>query len=101
MIGRPSKHKERTGKYRIKYHSSCGGHNGIRSIINALNTESIPRLKIGISKIKDIETKDYVLGHFNKDELSVMNANMPIFKNIITDFVNINIDDLMMKYNKK
>src|SRR5574344_1528758 len=89
------------GKYRLKYRSSCGGHNGMRSIINVLNTEEVPRLKIGISKNKMIETKDYVLGKFNKEEITIMNNNLETFKNIILDFINTDINEVMLQYNKK
>ena len=53
-------------KYKLKYKSSCGGHNGMRSIINSLGTDSIARLKIGIAHDRSVDTKDYVLGNFNK-----------------------------------
>ena len=33
-------------KFKLKYKSSCGGHNGMRSIINCLGTDKISRLKI-------------------------------------------------------
>jgi peptidyl-tRNA hydrolase, PTH1 family len=89
------------GKYRLKYQSSCGGHNGLRSIINNLNTDKIPRLKIGIGSNDLIDTKDYVLGKFSKEENATLKSNMDIFVNIITDFVNNNIDYCMQKYNKK
>ena len=36
------------GTLRLKYKSSSGGHNGIKSIIKELGTDEIPRLKIGI-----------------------------------------------------
>ena len=37
------------GKIRIVFDSSSGGHNGIKSIINNLNSQKFTRLKIGIS----------------------------------------------------
>ena len=36
------------GKIRIVYDSSSGGHNGIKSIINNLDSQKFTRLKIGI-----------------------------------------------------
>jgi PTH1 family peptidyl-tRNA hydrolase len=89
------------GKYRLKYKSSCGGHNGMRSIINNLGTESIPRLKVGISRENKIDTKDYVLGKFNKSELEILTSNFPIYKEIIEEFIMKNIDSVMLHYNKK
>ena len=40
------------GKYRLKINSSSGGHNGIKSIIERLGSNSFARLKIGISNNK-------------------------------------------------
>lgn len=89
------------GKYRLKYTSSCGGHNGMRSIINVLGTDSVPRLKIGISKSNLDSTKDYVLSKFNKVDLKVLTSNFDIYKKIIIEFINSNIDQVMLHYNKK
>ena len=87
--------------YRLKYNSSDGGHNGIKSIINSLGTNSIPRLKIGISNDKNKDTVDYVLGKFSKDDLSLLKKNMDLYKEIIIDFIDYGIDNAMMHYNKK
>ena len=87
------------GKYRLKTNSSSGGHNGIKSLINNLGSNNFARLKIGVSKNNDIDTKDYVLGHFKKEELSIINDLYPKFASIIEDFTTNNINTLMNKYN--
>ena len=58
------------GTYRLKTNSSAGGHNGIKSIIENLGTNAFLRLKVGISKNTNIDTKDYVLGKFTPQELT-------------------------------
>ena len=60
------------GKIRIAYDSSSGGHNGIKDIINNIGSKEFTRLKVGISNNKDIDTKDYVLGKFSKEEREVL-----------------------------
>ena len=87
------------GKIRLKQNSSSGGHNGIKSIINLLNTQNFKRLKIGISQNRKIETKDYVLGKFTKSELEILNNSLPKCANIIEDFSKITFIELMSKYN--
>ena len=89
------------GKYRLKYKSSCGGHNGMRSIIDNLGTESVPRLKIGISRENNSNVKDYVLGKFSKEEMKLLTDNFLIYKNIIEEYIKTNIDSVMLHYNKK
>jgi len=74
--------------YRLKFSSSAGGHNGMKSIINSLGTEEIPRLKIGIARDKLVDTKDYVLSKFSNEDLKKFNDILPTYKNIIIDFIN-------------
>src|SRR5574344_2098227 len=69
------------GNYKLKFNSSCGGHNGMRSIINNLKTEYIPRLKVGIAKNSD-DIKDYVLGKLSKEEKNILNNTLLIFQTI-------------------
>ena len=87
------------GKYKLKASGSSGGHNGLKNIENNLGTNKYKRLKIGISNDKNRDTKDYVLGKFNSDELSVLNKVIDISEMIINDFLLINFDLLMTKYN--
>jgi PTH1 family peptidyl-tRNA hydrolase len=56
------------GALRLKLGGSAGGHNGHKSIIQALKSQEYPRLKIGIGKKNREETIDHVLGSFNKEE---------------------------------
>ena len=88
-------------KYKLKYKSSCGGHNGMRSIINSLGTDSIARLKIGIAHDRSVDTKDYVLGNINKKDLDLLNDSCNTFDKIIDLFISKGIDACMMRYNTK
>lgn len=83
------------GKYKIKFNSSSGGHNGIKSIISALNTDSFPRLKIGIAHSLNNDAINHVLGKFTKEEKEILNNNFPIYKEIIENFVNNGIEKAM------
>jgi PTH1 family peptidyl-tRNA hydrolase len=58
------------GKRRLRRKGSDGGHNGLKSIIEAMETEEFPRLRLGIRPEKDqIEDPvDFVLGDFTPDE---------------------------------
>src|SRR5262245_60212121 len=38
------------GTVRVRMHGSHGGHNGVRSIIDALETSDIRRVKVGIGR---------------------------------------------------
>ncbi len=59
------------GKVHIKLGGSDGGHNGIASIIDELETENFWRLRCGIGKnFGKGELVDYVLSDFKEDELN-------------------------------
>ena len=88
-------------KFKIKYKSSSGGHNGIKSIISSLGTDAIPRLKIGISHDRAIDTKDYVLAKFNKEELALFDESSKKYNEIISCFINEDVNQCMLKYNRK
>ncbi len=75
------------GASRLKRNSSSGGHNGIKSIIGELNTDSFARLKIGIGKDDKIPTDKYVLSRIPKEDLEIINNNMDKYKEIIDIFI--------------
>jgi PTH1 family peptidyl-tRNA hydrolase len=57
------------GRLRIRQAGGHGGHNGLRSIIAALDTPNFIRLKIGIGRpAPGQEAADYVLEPFSRDE---------------------------------
>ncbi|MBR3776171.1 MAG: aminoacyl-tRNA hydrolase [Kiritimatiellae bacterium] len=52
------------GRIRIRKNGSCGGHNGIRNIIERLGSQSFIRLKVGVGKDKS-NVIGHVLGKFD------------------------------------
>ena len=58
------------GTIRIKRSGSCGGHNGVKSIINLIGTDDFPRIKIGVgAKPEGWDLPSWVLSKFSADEL--------------------------------
>lgn len=92
---------QQIGKFKLKSKGSSGGHNGLKDIERNLKTQEYKRIKIGISNNKLIETKNYVLGKFSKDEQSILNNIYDIIPNIVEDFMTLSFDELMNKYNRK
>lgn len=62
------------GALRLREKGSAGGHNGLRSIIGALGTESVPRLRIGIGGVPAGEWREHVLSPFRPEEAAVIDA---------------------------
>tara|TARA_Y100001968_G_scaffold243720_1_gene227623 strand:- start:10874 stop:11479 length:606 start_codon:yes stop_codon:yes gene_type:complete len=62
------------GKLRIRRKGSCGGHNGLQSIIQHLGTDEFCRLRIGIGAPSIVQeerksrTISHVLGKFTREE---------------------------------
>jgi PTH1 family peptidyl-tRNA hydrolase len=54
------------GRLRVRAEGSSGGHRGIRSIIEALGTQSFPRVRVGIDRPPGrTDPVDYVLEPFD------------------------------------
>lgn len=54
---------------RIRRKGSAGGHNGIKNLIQMLQTEEFQRIKVGVGKKPPrFDLADFVLGHFSKEE---------------------------------
>ena len=87
------------GRIRLRSKGSSGGHNGLKNIALHLNTEDFKRLKIGISNNKLIDTKDYVLGKFSKEDKETIEKMKPTIDELLENFLNLDFDRLMGKYN--
>ncbi|WP_281883882.1 aminoacyl-tRNA hydrolase [Paenibacillus sp. YYML68] len=63
------------GSIRLRYQGSAGGHNGIKSTIAHLGTQSFNRIRMGISRpAPGRDIADYVLHTFSKEEFAGMPA---------------------------
>ena len=87
------------GVLRLREKGSAGGHNGIKNIIDNLKTNEFRRVRVGISKDKDKNTIDYVLGKFKEDEKKVIDEKIEKIANLIEDFVKYDFNKVMSMYN--
>lgn len=62
------------GRLRVRAEGSAGGHNGIKSVIGALNSQSFPRVKVGVGAKPhpDYALADWVLSNFTKAEEALL-----------------------------
>lgn len=88
------------GRFKLMFNHGDGGHNGIKNIILNLQSREFLRLKLGISKAS-IDTKEYVLGKFNNNELKLIDEMFNDLRYFILDYINLNMSLLMGKYNTK
>ena len=88
------------GRIRLRPGGSHAGHNGIRSIISAIQTADFPRLRIGVGQPEQGESSiPHVLGKFNDQEepiiaQAVLNAVRAVYCLLESD-----IDNAMNHYN--
>jgi PTH1 family peptidyl-tRNA hydrolase len=62
------------GRLRIKQAGGHGGHNGIKSVIEAIGTPQFVRIKIGIGRpAPRQDSADYVLQPFTREEIEILN----------------------------
>ena len=62
------------GRLKVKSGGGHGGHNGLRSIVDALGTSDFVRVRCGVGRPEHGSVKDHVLGRFRNDERSVADA---------------------------
>jgi PTH1 family peptidyl-tRNA hydrolase len=63
------------GAVRVRMKGSAGGHNGVRSVIDALGTTEIRRVKVGIGRPAHTAwVSDHVLTGFEPEELPAVDA---------------------------
>ncbi|KAK5909325.1 hypothetical protein CesoFtcFv8_003265 [Champsocephalus esox] len=62
------------GKIAIKHGGSARGHNGVRSCVDCLHTDVMPRLRVGIGRPEGQTVERHVLGRFSTEEKKVLNS---------------------------
>jgi PTH1 family peptidyl-tRNA hydrolase len=61
------------GSLRIRPRGSAGGHNGLKSIIGALNSSEFPRIRMGVGPEQPIgDMVSYVLGRFHRSDMETV-----------------------------
>jgi peptidyl-tRNA hydrolase, PTH1 family len=86
------------GKIRFREKGSDAGHNGIKDIINKLESNEFPRLKFGINEPED-GLIDHVLGEFTNSEEEILNQSIDLAEEAITDWLANDTRYCMNKYN--
>ncbi len=88
------------GRLRIRKKGSAGGHNGIKSIIAQLGTDTFKRIRVGVGeKPKSYDLVDYVLGHFNAEELATIKNSLERVDGALCLMLEGEIDRAMNEYN--
>ncbi len=90
------------GMLRIRDKGSAGGHNGIKSIISHLGTQTFLRIKMGVGdKNPEMDLADHVLGHFSKEDKEVMGESFKKATDATVMLLSGDVEKAMNVYNRK
>jgi PTH1 family peptidyl-tRNA hydrolase len=91
------------GEIRLRSQGSAGGHNGLRSVIKHLKTDSFARLRFGINtQGRYDDLSKHVLSPFNnKKDILKKNKMIEIAKDAVLCWFEEGIVSAMNRYNKK
>ena len=87
------------GKLRLRKSGSSGGQKGMGNIIDNLGTSEIKRIRVGIGNDKTVETVDYVLSRFHRDELKEFKDSINRAKDAVIYSLDHDFELVMSKYN--
>jgi len=87
---------------RLRAKGSDGGHNGLKSIIERLDTQQFSRLRMGIGRPAGAaSTVDYVLEEFNKGERKELDGFIEEAADCCLAWIRDGAEAAMDQYNKK
>ncbi|HMH20417.1 MAG TPA: aminoacyl-tRNA hydrolase [Puia sp.] len=88
-------------RLRLRPGGSAAGHNGLKSIQEALGTDAYPRLRLGIGNdfTRGMQA-EFVLGQWEASELPLVRLKIEKSVEIIESFVTSGIERTMSQYNK-
>lgn len=88
------------GKMKLKQSGGSGGHNGIKSIINNLNTDKFKRLKVGIGRPpENVPVPAFVLTTFQGEEKDISEKVVQEAASAVELMLKEDIMKAMNKYN--
>ena len=77
-----------------------GGHNGVRSLIDAFGNDEFARLRIGIGRpFGNKSVTDQVLGRFSKDERVILNKVITLAKDAAVTIMCDGVQEGMNRFN--
>ena len=88
------------GSIRVRAKGGPGSHNGMKSIVNSLNSEDFPRIRVGIGRPKDeFDRIDYVIGKIDDEEFVNLQNGQDLAVKAVEYWIKNGIDNTMNVYN--
>ena len=90
------------GTLRMRTKGSDGGHNGLKHIIETLNSAHFPRIRFGVgNEFAKGKQVDYVLGEWSTEEEEKLKERLETLSKMIQSFVCIGAPKTMTDFNGK
>ena len=93
------------GRFRIRARGSAGGHNGLKSVEQALGGQEYPRLRIGVGPSEERkgiygDLADFVLAPFARDEREDVLALLPQLTETAETWLKDGVEKAMNLHNR-
>jgi peptidyl-tRNA hydrolase, PTH1 family len=90
------------GMLRIRPRGSAGGHNGMKSIIGALETGDFPRLRLGVRPDRGVEDYvSYLLQPFRPSERKAIEEMLELAAEAVGVILSEGVQRAMNRFNRK
>jgi PTH1 family peptidyl-tRNA hydrolase len=90
------------GTLRLQRRRSSAGHNGIESIINALDTQDFLRIRMGVAPDRKVEDgMSYLLSPFRKAQLKVVDEMLEVAADAVKAILTEGAAAAMNRFNRK
>ncbi len=88
------------GRIRLRPEGSAGGHNGMKSIIDALGTQEFPRLRVGVGRQQDGGDQiGHVLGSLPEGEQQIVDASVACVSKAVAGLLEEGMERTMNRFN--
>jgi PTH1 family peptidyl-tRNA hydrolase len=93
------------GTYRLRAAGSAGGHNGLKSVEDALRSQTYARLRIGVGpppgRQRRSDLADFVLDRMGKAEAAAIRELMPRLAEATETWLSDGIEVAMNRFNRR
>lgn len=87
------------GRLRLRFKGSAGGQNGLDNVIRHLNTQEVPRIRIGVGGAPPGDMRGHVLSRFRKEELPIIQEAYELAADAVECAVKEGFDIAMNRFN--
>jgi PTH1 family peptidyl-tRNA hydrolase len=90
------------GSIRVRSRGSAGGHNGLKSIIGALESDEFVRVRIGVGPDHAVRDRaPYVLGRFRKADLEIVAQTLDTVAEAVGVILEEGPEQAMNRFNRR